>query len=934
MTVAGIGQSQDGQVWEAARTLSTVIPFEIVEGNLKKTCNRGWKAALEACKQGKWTDLRRCKDPLGKLTEKWGKSLLTHSIEEGKHEWATNLIASKINLLGRDSDGNTALHLAAKNGDLRLVEALNFLKIDDLNEYGNTPLHYAVEFGHVDVVKALIRKGANPNIAEKLMQLQLNALGIAVVRGQKGVLEALIETKQCKLDEPFPGVGNLLHLAVYFHQTDLLKYLLQHYRGELHEQIEGQDTNGLTPLSLAASIGNVEAMGILMYHKAAIDTKDREGQCPIHHAAKALDPDCIELLAHYGARLDPVDHEGNRPIDFLKVRDHEDAILCTNLIENLRNEVRARKSLPTPHLHPPQNLVFRGGGPKGIAYVGALNCLHEQKLLKTVERIAGTSAGAITATLLAIDYPMDKLATLLKETNLMTFLDHPLSGKKLHAEMKQRSSGIGKAVKTAFETFKKITNPVGSITDAIKGLYHCTGICEGEAFREWFEDVITEQIIETEKKLGSKTLEEFKYLTFGQLDELIKKGRPYKHLTVFGTRIDKKKPEIMEFSSLDPQWKDVIISDAIRISMSIPGVFKPHVIHIKLNGQRIPAPQHGQFLDGGMLNNFPIETFDRKRFFTRSDLGEKANDIKHNPRTLGFTLYSSLEEQPVDPKKVDTVGKLITSIAHVYLDAENAIRKLHGQNSERVIEIDVKDVGTLSFNMDDDKKDELVASGMQATQQFLESRSLIEPPALIIPSGSEVAFGNEVWKKHYEGISNLPSMPQELDDFLRSPCTIWTGKKKFQTHIVACIPKITLQKFVSLHPKALEAPLFKIGEDLEEDFDSIESKAEAPYWIAFTRNTIPGSYKKTFAQRLNLLEQYDGYRPPTLLEAAICSALEYLENRQRIFSENQPTWMQWTQCTETLFGDPCCVGKTDHQGIGIFTYAGRAYGGLAAVRTF
>ena len=52
-----------------------------------------------------------------------------------------------------------------------------------------------------------------------------------------------------------------------------------------------------------------------------------------------------------------------------------------------------------------KNLVFKGGGVRGIAYLGALKYFYENGLMRSVERVAGTSAGAITATVLALNFP-------------------------------------------------------------------------------------------------------------------------------------------------------------------------------------------------------------------------------------------------------------------------------------------------------------------------------------------------------------------------------------------------------------------------------------------------------------------------------------------------------------------------------------------------
>ncbi len=48
-----------------------------------------------------------------------------------------------------------------------------------------------------------------------------------------------------------------------------------------------------------------------------------------------------------------------------------------------------------------RNLVFEGGGVKGIAYAGAIQVLEKQNILEDIRRVAGASAGAITAALLS-----------------------------------------------------------------------------------------------------------------------------------------------------------------------------------------------------------------------------------------------------------------------------------------------------------------------------------------------------------------------------------------------------------------------------------------------------------------------------------------------------------------------------------------------------
>ena len=57
------------------------------------------------------------------------------------------------------------------------------------------------------------------------------------------------------------------------------------------------------------------------------------------------------------------------------------------------------------------DLVFEGGGAKGLAFVGALRALEERNVKPG--RLMGTSAGAFMATLVAAGFSADKLEEVL-----------------------------------------------------------------------------------------------------------------------------------------------------------------------------------------------------------------------------------------------------------------------------------------------------------------------------------------------------------------------------------------------------------------------------------------------------------------------------------------------------------------------------------------
>src|SRR5437763_7733470 len=67
------------------------------------------------------------------------------------------------------------------------------------------------------------------------------------------------------------------------------------------------------------------------------------------------------------------------------------------------------------------DLVLEGGGVKGIALVGALSILEERGFLP--QNLAGTSAGAIVATLYAAGYKASELRDIIGSLKFDNFMD-------------------------------------------------------------------------------------------------------------------------------------------------------------------------------------------------------------------------------------------------------------------------------------------------------------------------------------------------------------------------------------------------------------------------------------------------------------------------------------------------------------------------------
>lgn len=84
---------------------------------------------------------------------------------------------------------------------------------------------------------------------------------------------------------------------------------------------------------------------------------------------------------------------------------------------DINNIVQRKKNLNYEYI------VFSGGGIKGISYCGALEILNELNILGNIKGFAGTSAGSIVASLLAIGYTTDEITDIMTKLDLTDMVD-------------------------------------------------------------------------------------------------------------------------------------------------------------------------------------------------------------------------------------------------------------------------------------------------------------------------------------------------------------------------------------------------------------------------------------------------------------------------------------------------------------------------------
>ena len=669
-----------------------------------------FEGVYAACCERQWQVIEQASEAVAEVRDVAGRTLVIRAIDEGDDGIVTDLLARNVFKLFfvKDREDNTPLHAVAWKGGVEMLRKLDIVP-KDLNAAGNPYFYYAILYGHHKFLKEVVKKWGIPQQNVVHEGQAMPPVLFAIARGDQKCVDALWSDESVRMS--MEVVGGPLHVAIRYNQMKMLVYLLGKCRRDV---IEHKNGDGQTPFCFAAAEGNRRALTILKAYGAVLAATDQSGKTAVHHAAIHFRIDALRILAYFGLEMHALDG------DFLHAYAHirelqtpiaraTGAVWCSLY----RERTRAVHAVPNFNEMSPEGFVFQGGGPKGIAFCGVYGILEKRGLLKALQRVAGTSAGALTAIMIGLNFKSNEINQILFDLNLMDFIDDPVTGTwerfKNAALFAKLKLGLGalRKIQTA------VTNPASFVMDALQTLWKCNGVCEGNKLRAWIEDQI-------EKRTGDRLC------TFGEFAEHVRRGsKGFKHIHVFVTKLGDR-PAIVRISSEDPRWKGFIMADVFTATASIPGVFKPRHLCMKIDGRRVEQKELGHYCDGGLLMNFPVEVFDFEQFQSVDALSDvEKKRPKFNPRTLGFSL-SPTHEKPLEEKSVGNIGALLKGIMAAYFDAESLIRETVEYNETRIVRVDPKGVGTLSFNLKDDGKRMLLDSGEQAIVEFLDKEKAEE----------------------------------------------------------------------------------------------------------------------------------------------------------------------------------------------------------------
>jgi NTE family protein len=306
-----------------------------------------------------------------------------------------------------------------------------------------------------------------------------------------------------------------------------------------------------------------------------------------------------------------------------------------------------------------KNLVLEGGGVRGIAYVGAIKALEEENQMLDIQNVAGTSAGAITASLIAVGYSSTELEKILGNLNLRKFND-------------------GRAIF------------FGGTNRMLKRY----GWYRGEKMTEWVDDL-----------MESKTSVD--NLTLGQLHQLSIEDPKYKNLYVTATNLTQQTWQVLSHET----HPDLRIADAVRISSSIPMYFA--AVFMDSIGNVYDQPQKDiptdVMADGGFVSNYPLHIFD-SNYSKNQTLGFQLD------RAAQIESDNSSE---LAPYPIDNIQDYIGAFYNLVLENLNRT-ELTDADWQRTVSIDNCGISQRVRKMPKEEVDQLIKAGYDATVEWLK----------------------------------------------------------------------------------------------------------------------------------------------------------------------------------------------------------------------
>ena len=366
------------------------------------------------------------------------------------------------------------------------------------------------------------------------------------------------------------------------------------------------------------------------------------------------------------------------------------------------------------------DLVFEGGGAKGLAFVGALTSFERRGHVP--RRVIGTSAGSILAVLVAAGYKSAESLAAISErlpdgrSRFASFLETPTIDENSPLQGNMRSWLLTELDNPAIPNLIEpvMDDILGSIvqrdtTRHLLSLLLWGGWYSGDGFMSWLQD----KLDANGRALSGTTLTEFNQRTGRDLS-VVASDVTGQEMLVLNHRTAPTLPTI---------W-------AVRMSMGYPFAWPEVIWQTEWGTYRGRDLSGHRVVDGGLLSNFPIKLMLSSDEYIDEIMGQ--NSASEN--VIGFLIDETLpvpgvEDQPMQGSTFQTMFDRvdifqetiwrIRGLADTVLSAHDKF--INEKDQKFVCRLPAKGFGTLEFDMPRERMEALMRAGEQAMEAYFEN---------------------------------------------------------------------------------------------------------------------------------------------------------------------------------------------------------------------
>lgn len=257
---------------------------------------------------------------------------------------AEMLIKSGADVNAASDNGETAVHVAARFGNLKTLKLLINEKADTAkrSKNGESALHYAIRAGHYAELEELVRvlfKVKSKPVARLVINMPADKgetplhyaaqLRKAQVKGNADIdiVKLLLEHGADCTAVTQQSMETPIHECARSGNNDILIALLESIPpSKLQLTVNKRSSSGSSPLLVASNKGNVEVVRTLLKYHARVDVFDESGRAGLHVSAERGHLGVAQELLEHKAYVNAKSKVGLTPLHLAAENGHKELV--------------------------------------------------------------------------------------------------------------------------------------------------------------------------------------------------------------------------------------------------------------------------------------------------------------------------------------------------------------------------------------------------------------------------------------------------------------------------------------------------------------------------------------------------------------------------------------------------------------------------------